>query len=431
MQSRQNGQFKRTVLSALAAMVAAAVPSFVSSNALAEPPPGNKGKASDATADAPAHDASNKASAKHETKKHEAKKPEAKKPEAKKVAKHEKNETKHLAKKAQAPKAAKLHAKQEAKHEAPAKPPEAQGDAKPKAAQAPAKAKKATKKTASRAPAGKKKATPKKADTDAPKKPCLGAQVTIDRGGLEGQSLPLLDCKKKPLEAAQRALSALARPWGAAKPDLAASKDERAQGKQVKRDKHGKPPAKPGAHHDPGELAPGVRMVDKGLLSRIDAVARHFPGRPISLVSGYRPQSRGSLHQSARALDLRVAGVSNEDLVAFCKTLPDTGCGYYPNSSFVHLDVRNPGTGSVTWIDASGPGEAPRYVQRWPLPEEHDAVAATPPDGDRHDDADDPWAEDPADDAAAKRDTAKKDEAPAERPKPASPAANAPAKPQA
>lgn len=56
-------------------------------------------------------------------------------------------------------------------------------------------------------------------------------------------------------------------------------------------------------------------------------------------------------------------------MVAFCKTLADTGCGFYPNSSFVHIDVREPGAGHVSWIDASGPGETPRYVSVWPPPE--------------------------------------------------------------
>ena len=133
----------------------------------------------------------------------------------------------------------------------------------------------------------------------------------------------------------------------------------------------------------------------------MDAIAHRFPGRPISLVSGYRPQSRGSLHQSARALDLRVAGVTNEELVAFCKTLPDTGCGYYPNSSFVHVDVRNPGTGGVTWIDASGPGETPHYVKQWPPPPEASDPSALSPDGEPHDGSGDPWALDPDEHAAA------------------------------
>jgi hypothetical protein len=32
--------------------------------------------------------------------------------------------------------------------------------------------------------------------------------------------------------------------------------------------------------------------------------------------------------------------------------------GYYPNSTFVHLDVRDT---PATWIDYSKPGEPPRY----------------------------------------------------------------------
>jgi hypothetical protein len=67
-------------------------------------------------------------------------------------------------------------------------------------------------------------------------------------------------------------------------------------------------------------------------------------------------------------VDVKAApGVSNEQLVAYCRNVSDTGCGYYPNSSFVHLDVRAPRTGHVYWIDASGPGESPRYVAAWPL----------------------------------------------------------------
>jgi hypothetical protein len=67
-------------------------------------------------------------------------------------------------------------------------------------------------------------------------------------------------------------------------------------------------------------------------------------------------------------MDFRLEGVDNLKLAEFCKTIPDTGCGYYPNSSFVHMDVREAGSGHTAWIDASGPGEAPRYVSQWPLP---------------------------------------------------------------
>ncbi len=249
-------------------------------------------------------------------------------------------------------------------------------------------AKKKDKKTGSRA-AAKGKKTARKATAEAPRKRCAGATIALDRGGLEGQSLVLVDCHDRPREDAQAALSVLARPWGAQKPaHLAPLHGAKSKGAK--------------AHPGPaGEIAPGVRLLDRGLLARVDAIGHRFPGRPISLVSGYRPQSRGSLHQSARALDLRVAGVSNEELVAFCKTLADTGCGYYPNSSFVHFDVRNPGTGGVSWIDASGPGETPHYVRRWPPPPEEADRAVLPPDTEPHDGSNDPWAEDAADEHAA------------------------------
>ncbi|MGH7280674.1 MAG: YcbK family protein, partial [Polyangiaceae bacterium] len=111
-----------------------------------------------------------------------------------------------------------------------------------------------------------------------------------------------------------------------------------------------------------------------GLAARLEQVVAHFTkdGKTprLSVVSGYRPASVGSFHASGKALDFHIEGVSNEALVAFCKTLQDTGCGYYPNSSFVHMDVRPTGTGHVQWIDASGPGESPHYVSAWPPPPE-------------------------------------------------------------
>jgi hypothetical protein len=211
---------------------------------------------------------------------------------------------------------------------------------------------------------GKKKSA-KKGDGETPRPACHPATVSIDRNGLESETFALLDCKGEPLDSARVHLSVLARPWGAQRPAAPVmAKVAKKLGAPAKKTKKGEPPAVI------TDVAPNVRLLDPGLLSRVDTIAKHFPGKSVSLVSGYRPQSRGSLHQAARALDMRVAGVANEELVAYCKTLKDTGCGYYPNSSFVHVDVRLPGTGSVSWIDASGPGETPRYVTQWPPPPE-------------------------------------------------------------
>ena len=150
-----------------------------------------------------------------------------------------------------------------------------------------------------------------------------------------------------------------------------------------------KPPV--GTPHGPGS----DKSIEPRLIGRLETIAEHFskshqiqgPGKSkklvaeparIEIVSGYRPYSKGSYHAHARAVDIRVKGVSNEELLAFCKTMEDTGCGYYPNSTFVHVDARDVGAGHVSWIDASGPGETPRYVSAWPPPAEEDAKATEP-----------------------------------------------------
>jgi uncharacterized protein YcbK (DUF882 family) len=112
--------------------------------------------------------------------------------------------------------------------------------------------------------------------------------------------------------------------------------------------------------------APGTSRLDARLVERLELAVDHFrkgaDSARLVLVSGYRPRSAGSYHSIGRALDFRIDGVANDALVAFCKTLPDTGCGFYPNSGFVHMDVRDPGTGHIAWTDVSRPGEPPRYV---------------------------------------------------------------------
>ncbi len=177
---------------------------------------------------------------------------------------------------------------------------------------------------------------------------CLKSPVEVVAGS-ESATFALEKCDGSLAPLAVDELSILARPGSAAKPKESLDILSRTRG---------------------SELAPGIRRVDAGLLQRLQTVADHFrkgtDAPRVLLVSGYRPRSARSFHSSARALDFRIDGVNNESLVAFCKTLPDTGCGYYPNSVFVHMDVRNPGSGHVAWIDASHPGEAPKYVSEWP-----------------------------------------------------------------
>jgi hypothetical protein len=222
----------------------------------------------------------------------------------------------------------------------------------------PARAKK-TKKSASRA--ASKKGSAAKSGERAPRarraarsdashrRACAAHVLSIDRNGLEGETLELTDCAGNPTLDARKRLSILARPWSAALPDVAAMKA------------HSK-----GVPLGAELLAPGIRLLDEGLAVRLNAMAAKFPGLTLSLVSGYRPDSRGSLHQSGRAIDVRATGASNQELAAFCRTLQDTGCGYYPNGMFLHIDVRKAGSGNASWIDASGPGEPPHYVSEWP-----------------------------------------------------------------
>jgi uncharacterized protein YcbK (DUF882 family) len=110
----------------------------------------------------------------------------------------------------------------------------------------------------------------------------------------------------------------------------------------------------------PGGMA---HPIEPRLVSLLGVVSNHFGSRKIEVVSGFRPFTPTqfnphSNHMHGKAIDFRVAGVPNEALRDFCRTLKNVGCGYYPNSVFVHMDVREQ---SAFWIDYSKPGEAPRY----------------------------------------------------------------------
>ena len=115
--------------------------------------------------------------------------------------------------------------------------------------------------------------------------------------------------------------------------------------------------------------------IDALLIERVAKVSDHFGGRPIEIISGFRPKTPTqytphSNHNLGRALDMRLAGVPNEVLRDHCRTYKNVGVGYYPNSLFVHFDVRSQKT---FWIDLSGPGEAPKYVGKYPPDIDKDA----------------------------------------------------------
>jgi len=155
--------------------------------------------------------------------------------------------------------------------------------------------------------------------------------------------LVLTDCHGAPNMAALDELSILARPH--------------------RRDRPG-PDELRAADLGPEWVAEGIIRVHPGLLVRLQAIADRWRGRQIRLVSGYRPRSRSSSrHHDGHALDVDVLGVPREEVVELALSLPSTGVGYYPNSAFTHIDVREV---SHAWVDRSGPGERADYGA-WPL----------------------------------------------------------------
>jgi uncharacterized protein YcbK (DUF882 family) len=102
--------------------------------------------------------------------------------------------------------------------------------------------------------------------------------------------------------------------------------------------------------------------IDPHLIALVGTVSDHFGSRRLEIVSGFRPYTttqytHHSNHNIGHAIDFRVVGVPNEVLRDYCRTLHNVGVGYYPNSTFVHLDVR---TSPAFWIDYSRPGEPPK-----------------------------------------------------------------------
>jgi hypothetical protein len=179
--------------------------------------------------------------------------------------------------------------------------------------------------------------------------------------GIESATFPLERCDGEAIQASLDKLSILARPASAAKPKepLAAVKTRGA------------------------EIAPGIRRLDARVAERLELVADHFrkEGQLLRIMlAAPKSRSAGSYHASGRAIDFRIDGVDNEALAAFCKSMHDTGCGYYPNGGFVHLDVRDAGAGHVSWIDVSRPGEAPKYVSAWPQPADAPKEAENTPE---------------------------------------------------
>ena len=95
-------------------------------------------------------------------------------------------------------------------------------------------------------------------------------------------------------------------------------------------------------------------MVDEVLAVVLQCIREHF-GKPVTITSGYRTVAhntavggaKSSQHLLGRAADIRVQGVSVEDVAAYAESLmPDWGgVGRYPvkagrAAGWVHVDTR-------------------------------------------------------------------------------------------
>ena len=170
--------------------------------------------------------------------------------------------------------------------------------------------------------------------------------LTVLRYAGESETMALFDCDGAVAPEVIDRLSVLARAPDSARPELPLPDEAEST--------------------RPGEWLPGVHLLDPRLTWVLGELAAAFPKKAVVIMSGYRPDAHTSFHKQGKALDLYVQDVPNEVLYAVCRKLRDVGCGYYPNNRFVHIDVRVYGTGRVTWVDVSGPGEISYYVDGYP-----------------------------------------------------------------
>lgn len=115
------------------------------------------------------------------------------------------------------------------------------------------------------------------------------------------------------------------------------------------------------------QLAPGFRvrefrcrdgsdtiLIDEALVVLLQCIREHF-GKPVTITSGYRTAAhnaavggaKSSQHLLGRAADIRVEGVSVEDVAAYAESLMSDwgGVGRYPvkagrATGWVHVDAR-------------------------------------------------------------------------------------------
>lgn len=147
---------------------------------------------------------------------------------------------------------------------------------------------------------------------------------------------------------------------------------------------------------------PPARLIE--VLARI---SDHFGGRTVHIISGFRHAGgytrETSQHTQGHAIDIRVDGVPNTELRDFARTFDRVGVGYYPRSTFVHVDVRER---STYWVDWSRPGERPQYQRRGEAPPTDASADERSAAGEGGDDVSDEEGEPSADASEATSDEA-------------------------
>lgn len=110
-----------------------------------------------------------------------------------------------------------------------------------------------------------------------------------------------------------------------------------------------------------------VRAVRRELYEQLSRINDHFTGKQILLVSGFRFAERNSSrHFHASAMDIRIPGVSINEMYKYAESLDagGMGLGIYPTSQFIHVDFRAPGEPSYRWTDYSGHGGPAKRVKK-------------------------------------------------------------------
>jgi uncharacterized protein YcbK (DUF882 family) len=110
-----------------------------------------------------------------------------------------------------------------------------------------------------------------------------------------------------------------------------------------------------------------VRAVRPELYEHLSRFYDHFGGKPVVLVSGFRFAERdSSRHFHASAMDIRIPGVSINEMKKYAESLDagGMGIGLYPTSGFIHVDFRAPGEPSYRWTDYSGHSDKKKSTGR-------------------------------------------------------------------